>query len=57
MYITKYVSSCILAQCYGEKRGHKGIRRVANLKAVCPRHIEFGLSNARVASGQREPST
>ena len=35
----------------------KGIRTVANLEVICPRHIGFGLANTRVASGQREPSS
>ena len=34
-----------------KKIAKKGIRRVANLQAICPRHFEFGLANARVASG------
>ena len=33
----------------------KGIRTVANLLAICPRHTGFGLGHTRVASGQREP--
>ena len=33
----------------------KGIRTVAYLGVICPRHIGFGLANTRVASGQRDP--
>ena len=34
----------------------RGIHSVVNLWVSCPRHIEFGLPNARVASGQHKPS-
>ena len=34
-----------------KSHSHKGVRRVANLQTICPRHIELGLANARVASG------
>ena len=34
----------------------KGIRIVANLGTICPRHKGFGLANTSVASGQRDPS-
>ena len=50
-YIDYAMSSIIIMMC------RKGIRTVANLWVICPRHIGFGLTNARVASGQREPST
>ena len=33
-----------------------GIRTVANLLAISPRHTGFGLANTSVASGQRDPS-
>ena len=33
----------------------KGIRTVANLCGICPRHREIGLAKTRVASGQRGP--
>ena len=38
--------------CFG-----KGIRTVANLGTICPRHKGFGLANTSVASGQRDGST
>ena len=34
----------------------KGIRTVANLGTICPRHKGFGLAKTSVASGQRDPS-
>ena len=49
--ITVNALSSIIILCF-----EKGIRFVANLWVICSRHIGFGLANARVASGQREPS-
>ena len=34
----------------------KGIRTVANLGTICPRHKGFGLANTSVANGQHGPS-
>ena len=34
----------------------RGIRTVAILRSICPRHKGFGLAKTSVASGQRDPS-
>ena len=34
----------------------RGIRTVANLRTICPRHRGFGLAKTSAASGQRDPS-
>ena len=51
MYITNNIISSTLVQIDEEKKySKKRIRRLANLQAIHPRHIDFGLANERVAS-------